>query len=214
MPKVVDHTERRREIASAVWRVLVREGLRGASVRAVVAESGLSSGAIRYYFTSHDDLLRFAGHVVTERVPDRLGAVLRNRRVAARRRAALLLEELVPLDQQRQTETRVFAALADLDRSRPADREFRRKAYDGCRVVARMAVLLLAGGEVTDEPSAALPPRQERLAERLQVVTDGLAGQYLFYPGLHTPAEMSRILRRAVDDVGDELAPEFVHLVP
>ena len=35
------------------------------------------------------------------------------------------------------------------------------------------------------------------MAERLHVVTDGLAGQYLFYPGLHTPGEMSRILRRA-----------------
>lgn len=206
MPKVVDHTERRREIAAAVWRVLVREGLRGASVRAVVAESGLSSGAIRHYFSSHDDLLRFAGHIVSERVPDRLTAVLHNRRVSPHRRAALLLEELVPLDQQRQTETRVFAALADLDRGRPADRQFRRSAYDGCRTVARIAVLLLAGQEVTEEARAPLSARLERLAERLQVVTDGLAGQYLFYPGLHTSAEMSRMLGRAVDDVVADLA--------
>ena len=64
-----------------------------------------------------------------------------------------------------------------------------------------MAVLLLAGEEVTSEPVAPLAARWERMAERLQVVTDGLAGQYLFYPGLHNPGEMSRILRRAVDDV-------------
>ena len=206
VPKVVDHTERRREIAEAVWRVLMRDGLRGASVRAVVAESGLSSGAIRHYFSSHDDLLRFAGHVVVERGPDRILSVLRNRRVGPRRRATLLLEELIPLDHQRQTETRVFAGLADLDRARPADREFRRNTYEGCRVIARMAVLLLAGEEVTSEPVTPLRAPWERLAERLQVVTDGLAGQYLFYPGLHNPAAMSRILRRAVDDVSDELA--------
>ena len=206
MPKVVDHTERRREIAEAVWRVLMRDGLRGASVRAVVAESGLSSGAIRYYFSTHDDLLRFAGHVVVERGPDRIASVLGNRRAGPRRRAALLLEELIPLDHQRQTETRVFAGLADLDRARPADQKLRQDAYRGCRAVARMAVLLLAGAEVTGEPVAPLSARWERMAERLQVVTDGLAGQYLFYPGLHEPREMSRILRRAVDDVADELA--------
>jgi AcrR family transcriptional regulator len=206
VPKVVDHSERRREIAEAVWRVLMRDGLRGASVRAVVAESGLSSGAIRHYFSSHDDLLRFAGHVVVERGPDRIASVLRNRRVVPRRRAALLLEELVPLDHRRQTETLVFAALADLDRARPADRRFRLDAYDGCRAIARMAVLLLAGAEVTNEPITPLPGRWERIAERLHLVTDGLAGQYLFYPGLHEPNELSRILRRAVDDAADELA--------
>lgn len=206
VPRVVDHTERRREIAAAVWRVLMRDGLRGASVRAVVAESGVSSGAIRHYFSSHDDLLRFAGHIVVERSPDRLGAVLRNRRLAPRRRAELLLAQLVPLDEERQTEIRVFAALADLDRDRPEDQRFRAAAYAGCRMVARMAVLVLAGQEVTAEPTTRLPARQERLAERLQLATDGLAGQYLFYPGLHTTTELSRLLRRAVDDVAEELA--------
>ena len=179
-------------------------------MRAVAAESGLSSGAIRYYFAGHDDLLRFAGHSVVERGLDRLLAVLRRRRVGPRRRAALLLEELIPLDQQRQTETRVFAALADLDRSRPDDQNLRQDAYRGCRSVARMAVLLLVGQEVTSEPVAPLRDRWERMAERLHLVVDGLAGQYLFYPGLHTPAEMSNLLRRAVDDVAAEVGDRTV----
>lgn len=207
MPKLVDHTERRREIAAAVWRVLMRDGLRGASVRAVVAESGMSSGAIRHYFSTHDDLLRFAGHLVMERGPHRLSTVLENRRLGPRRRAELLLAELVPLDDQRQTEARVFAALADLDRDRPEDQCFRALTYAGCRMVARMAVLVLAGQEVSEEPAGPLPAEHERLAERLQVLTDGLAAQYLFYPGLHTAAQLGRILRRVVDDVADELAP-------
>ena len=183
----------------------MRDGLRGASVRAVVAESGLSSGAIRHYFSTHDDLLRFAGHVVHERVPDRLIAILSNRRLRPGRRATLLLEQMVPLDTERQVETRVFAALADLDRDRRADRELRVFAFEGCRVVARMAVLILAGEDIVEEPVRVLPRRRERLAERLHLVTDGLAGQYLFYPGLQTSAEMSRTLRRAVDDVAAEL---------
>jgi AcrR family transcriptional regulator len=205
MPKVVDHTKRRHEIAAAVWRVLMRDGLRGASVRAVVAESGLSSGAIRHYFSSHDDLLRFAGHVITERVPDRLGSILLRPRLSPRRRAELLLGELVPLDRPRQTETRVFAALADLDRDQPTDERFRADAYEGCRAATRTAVLLLAGQEVAAEPVDPLPTRLERLAERLHVIIDGLAGQYLFYPGLHTSAEMRRVLRRSIDDVVADL---------
>jgi BetI-type transcriptional repressor, C-terminal len=50
-----------------------------------------------------------------------------------------------------------------------------------------------------------LPTRLERLAERLHVIIDGLAGQYLFYPGLHTSAEMRRVLRRSIDDVVADL---------
>lgn len=206
MPKIVDHAERRRTIAAAVWRVLERDGLRGASVRAVVAESGLSSGAIRHYFSDHDDLLRFAGHTVHELVPDRLTRVLRHPRLSSRRKAELLLEEMVPLDEQRATELRVFAALADLDRGRPSDRELRLRAYHGCRVVARMATLLLAGETPESGPDEPLEPRHEQLAERLHLVVDGLAGQFLFYPGLHDAAEMREILERSVAEVSSSLA--------
>ena len=38
MPKVVDHEQRRRELGHAVWRVIRRDGVERASVRAVAEE--------------------------------------------------------------------------------------------------------------------------------------------------------------------------------
>ena len=60
MPKLVDHDQRRREIAAALTRLIVRVGVEGASVRAVAAEAGWSMGAVRYYFGTQEELLRFA----------------------------------------------------------------------------------------------------------------------------------------------------------
>src|SRR5690606_38395555 len=40
MPRHVDHTRRREEIASALWRVVQRDGMRAVSVRSVAKEGG------------------------------------------------------------------------------------------------------------------------------------------------------------------------------
>ncbi|MET8762334.1 TetR/AcrR family transcriptional regulator, partial [Lentzea sp. NPDC004782] len=72
MPKVVDHEERRRELAEAVWRIVRRDGIDHASVRAVAAESGWSSGSLRRYFPTQDSLLGFAMELTYRRFIARL----------------------------------------------------------------------------------------------------------------------------------------------
>ena len=47
MPKVIDGEERRERIAEAVWRIAAEQGLERATVRAVAAECGLSTGSVR-----------------------------------------------------------------------------------------------------------------------------------------------------------------------
>ena len=59
MPKIVDHEVRRRELAEAVWRVIVRDGVGDVSIRSVAAEAGWSSGALRHYFSTRAELLAF-----------------------------------------------------------------------------------------------------------------------------------------------------------
>ncbi|MFF7729733.1 TetR/AcrR family transcriptional regulator [Streptomyces sp. NPDC008001] len=60
MPKRVDHEERRRAIAEALWRIACARGLDGASLRDVAAEAGISLGQLQHYFSSKDELLVFA----------------------------------------------------------------------------------------------------------------------------------------------------------
>ncbi|MCS5735945.1 TetR/AcrR family transcriptional regulator [Herbiconiux daphne] len=60
MPKVTDdyRAERRREIAAAAMRCFSRKGFEGTSMADIIAESGLSTGAIYLHFKSKHDLVR------------------------------------------------------------------------------------------------------------------------------------------------------------
>jgi len=72
MPKIIDERARRETIAEAVWAITSREGLDGATVRAVAAECGLSTGAIQHSFPSQAALQQFAMELIVERVTERL----------------------------------------------------------------------------------------------------------------------------------------------
>lgn len=93
MPKVVDHEQWRREIAEAVWRVIRRNGVEGASVRTVAEEEGWLAGALRHYFGTQSELLDFAIELAAERIRQRIGALELTddpRRAAATLRVAAL----------------------------------------------------------------------------------------------------------------------------
>src|SRR4051812_18294539 len=60
MPKIVDHEQRREELARAAVRVIGRDGLEGATTRAVALECGWSTGVLKHYFTNKDELLHAA----------------------------------------------------------------------------------------------------------------------------------------------------------
>jgi AcrR family transcriptional regulator len=60
VPKIVDHEQRRTELANAALRVIGRYGMEAATTRTVAAESGWSTGVLKHYFSSKQDLLRSA----------------------------------------------------------------------------------------------------------------------------------------------------------
>jgi AcrR family transcriptional regulator len=59
VPKLVDHEERRQQIAQALWRVAAAEGLRAATLRRVAAEADVSMRLVQYYFTTKNEMLRY-----------------------------------------------------------------------------------------------------------------------------------------------------------
>jgi AcrR family transcriptional regulator len=111
VPKLVDHAARRRELATAVWRVLARDGVAEVSIRAVAAESGWSSGALRHYFATRAELLAFACEEVIATVTRRIEAL--RPPGGPREVAEALLRETMPLDAGRHLESSIaFAFLA------------------------------------------------------------------------------------------------------
>jgi TetR/AcrR family transcriptional regulator, transcriptional repressor of bet genes len=58
--------DRRRHLAEAVLRCILKNGSAGISVRQIAAEAGVSLGLIRYHFGTFDDLVAFAFDMTTE----------------------------------------------------------------------------------------------------------------------------------------------------
>jgi AcrR family transcriptional regulator len=68
----LSYADRRAELVDAAVRVIAREGLGGASTRAIVAEADMPLGAFHYVFGSRDDLITAVIEHITEQ--ERLAA--------------------------------------------------------------------------------------------------------------------------------------------
>ncbi|MET9633124.1 TetR/AcrR family transcriptional regulator [Lentzea sp. NPDC006480] len=73
MPKRVDHDEKRRELAEAVFRIAATQGLQAVTLRAVAAEAGVSMFQVQYYFPAKEEMLRYAWQRITELGAERAG---------------------------------------------------------------------------------------------------------------------------------------------
>ncbi|MEU4694241.1 TetR/AcrR family transcriptional regulator [Actinoplanes sp. NPDC023714] len=165
MPKIVDHEERRRELAGAVWRVITRDGVAAVSIRAVAAESGWSSGALRHYFATRDELLAFACEQVLTRVTERItGLGPASEPIDAVRR---LLLETMPLDEERHIEASITFAFLALGLGDPALAAVQRKILIEMAGLCRDVVGYL-------RPDLT-PEEQLSQARRLNAVIDGLS---------------------------------------
>ncbi|KJL47069.1 HTH-type transcriptional regulator BetI [Microbacterium hydrocarbonoxydans] len=105
MPRVVDHDERRRQIAEALLVVAARDGHESVTSRAVAKELGVATGSLWHYFDGFDDVIRAAAAEVTRRTGERITAATTGLRGIARLDA--LMREVLPVDDRTRTEARV-----------------------------------------------------------------------------------------------------------
>lgn len=105
VPRVVDHDERRRQIAEALLVVAARDGHENVSSRAVAKELGVATGSLWHYFDGFDDVIRAAAAEVTRRTDERIAAATAGLRGLARLEA--LMNEVLPVDERTRTEAHV-----------------------------------------------------------------------------------------------------------
>ncbi|MBP3977773.1 TetR/AcrR family transcriptional regulator [Microbacterium sp. BLY] len=105
MPRIVDHDERRRQIADALLAVAARDGHESVSSRAVAKELGIATGALWHYFDGFDDVVRAAAAEVTRRTDERITAATDGLRGLPRLEA--LMREVLPVDERTRAEARV-----------------------------------------------------------------------------------------------------------
>ena len=99
MPRLIDHDDRNDEIGAAAFRVLVRDGIAGLSVRKVAEEAEIATASLRRAFPTQDALRRFCFDRIHQSVAARLRAVTGD----GREKAMQWMRELLPLDDTRRT---------------------------------------------------------------------------------------------------------------
>jgi TetR/AcrR family transcriptional regulator, transcriptional repressor of bet genes len=178
MPKQVDHEERRREIAAAVVRLVTTRGTEAASLRTVASEAGVSMGAVQHYFTTKDEMLRFALAYGNTLLAERAARLMAERKpVTPRERFRLFVSLLIPLDDEGRDGARLWAGLISR----------------GCVDEPTRKLAALAYANLTDfvvrQLSEVLPGSDSGLAARhLVSVIDGLRWPVLFGAYTHQQA--------------------------
>jgi AcrR family transcriptional regulator len=106
MPKIVDHDQRRDEIALVACRVVADYGFDQATVVRIAREAGYTTGMVAHYFDTKQDIIIAALRLILRRIEERLT------RVAGQTRPDLLqlLTEALPVDEQRYTECAFWIA--------------------------------------------------------------------------------------------------------
>ena len=104
MPKIVDHEQRRDEIALIACRVVARYGFEQATIVRIARAAGCTTGMIAHYFETKQDIIVAALRLILRRIEERL--------THAEGAADLLalLSEALPIDATRYIECAVWMA--------------------------------------------------------------------------------------------------------
>jgi AcrR family transcriptional regulator len=184
------------QLADAAVRLVAERGLAAMSVRAVAREAGVSGGAVQYYFPTVDALLRAAYRRVIDGVTER--AVRLPPSPTAKGFVRSLLHELLPLDEQRETELRVALAFSARAPFEPALAELYTEGY---RALLGALEEALRQGIALGEAAPGVDPRRDAVA--CAAVADGLAWHLLCAPSALAREEVVR----ALDSYLDRLLP-------
>jgi AcrR family transcriptional regulator len=190
VPKIVDHDQRRRELATAAWKVIIESGIDGATTREIAKESGYSSGVLSHYFERKDDILLEALRISHADITRRLGDVLEPLSGLAALRAFCYDE--VPLHEQQARETHLEISFWSRALVNDDLRQVQRHESAHWRSVL---LGLIVGAQDTGELSSEDP---ELIAEILAGLIDGLSVHVLLYPERYTEARLVAIIDAAL----------------
>lgn len=189
MPKIVDHEQRRRDLADAAWRVAVRAGLRALTLRAVAAEAGVSTGVLAHYFADKEALIVHALRTAVDRLAARYAAQVATLGRWETLRAALA--EVLLLDDERRADWRTWLDFWNLALAEPALAAEQRRWYTSWRDYLAALIRRCQGDGI-------IAPGRDPHDEAVMALAfvDGLCLQAAFDPGQFTAERQLALLDR------------------
>jgi len=190
MPKIVDHDQRREEIAHVACQVVARYGFEQATVARIARAAGYTTGMVAHYYESKQDVILAALRLILLRIEERLT------RERASSQTALLevLSEALPIDAQRFTECAFWMAFWG---QVSADKKLRRLNAWVHRQYMRLFARCFA--EHWTEWAAWPPPVRDQVLRSVVTFINGLTASAVTSPGDWPAGKQSEQLRLQLD---------------
>jgi TetR/AcrR family transcriptional regulator, transcriptional repressor of bet genes len=106
MPKIVDHDQRRDQIALVACRVVAENGFDQATIVRIAREAGYTTGMVAHYFDTKQDIIIAALRLILRRIEERLTRPSGD----APTDLLTVLSEALPIDEQRYIECAFWTA--------------------------------------------------------------------------------------------------------
>ena len=187
MPRIVNHEERRAELAKHVWILIRKQGIAGVTIRNLSAQSGWSSGAIRHYLPTREQILSFAAEQLNTQAEQRLrnlpytGQPLQD--------FQQLLHNLLPLDEETRTWMEVWLAFLSA--------AVREESYADTGGIVYANVKALLHEILTDFQNNGWQVNPEQTSTELHALLDGLSIHLLLRQ--ITPEQAQETLKNALE---------------
>ncbi|AMB91084.1 TetR/AcrR family transcriptional regulator [Bacillus altitudinis] len=202
MPKIVDHHKQKQKVAQAAMRVIKQEGLESASVRKIAVEAGISAGSMRHYFSTQQELFLFSMNLIQERVKERIARLPLNG--STEENVFTLLEQVLPLDEERIFEMEVWQAFTVKALTEPDLQPLNAKMYDELFQTVQFCLMKLNEDELLlDHVDLLLE------TERLYAVINGLALNGIVQPHRLPPQLMRSVLQMHLQSITKKDMPSL-----
>lgn len=187
MPKIVDHDQKRKIIAEKAWAIIEKEGIEKASIRRIAQEAGMSAGALRHYFSTQDELLLFLIEYYLGKGKERSDHMQWSTNTLQAVKEILL--ELVPVDQEKQTETGIWLVFAVRSLTSAVLQTKKDQLIEGEYTLMEALInMLIQAGYISNEINIEI----ETL--RLSAMIEGLSIHALLRPDIFTSEKIEQII--------------------
>lgn len=190
--------ETRQRISRAVWDTVAEVGIEATTVRAVAVKADCTTGLIMHRFGSRSAMLVHARQTLFERTAARASSIEDGGHGTAAERLIDVVSSVLPLDEERIVEARIWTGFAA---AAVADSELRELHVQNTRQwLARITGLVAElGTHITDVDAV-------EYAQEIVTAVEGIVVLAVLDGETYPPALQERLACRAVTDVVDRIA--------
>jgi TetR/AcrR family transcriptional regulator, transcriptional repressor of bet genes len=192
MPKIVDHDERRRDIALAACRAISKKGLEKVTLVDVAREEGFTTGMLAHYYQTKWEVVLAALRLMHLQLEARLEERLQRREMTL----IDLLQSALPLTASTRAEAAAWLSLWGLAVTQPELLKWPQDIHADWRELIRRCVI------TSIDDASHWPDRLlDDVVSSIICFMDGLTVKALTRPRFYTRAEQLRLLKMHVDAV-------------